>query len=82
MVAAEWLELGVVDGVIVVAAASMIDSRVTLFATCALSDEDEITASRPSIASPRLRHGRGAAAAWLSARLPRSPRGFLQTAAR
>lgn len=79
-VAAEWLELGVVDDVIVVAAASMIDPvGLTLFRNLrALSDEDDVTASRPFDRRRRgFVMGEGAAAAWLSARLPTAPSGFL-----
>ena len=79
-VAAEWLELGVVDDVIVVAASSMIDPvGLTLFRNLrALSDEDDVAASRPFDRRRRgFVMGEGAAAAWLSSRLPRSPLGFL-----
>jgi 3-oxoacyl-[acyl-carrier-protein] synthase II len=79
-VAAEWLELGVVDDVIVVAASSMLDPvGLTLFRNLrALSDEDDVTASRPFDRRRRgFVMGEGAAAAWLSSRLPGSPLGFV-----
>jgi 3-oxoacyl-[acyl-carrier-protein] synthase II len=79
-VAAEWLELGVVDDVIVVAASSMLDPiGLTLFRNLrALSDEDDVTASRPFDRRRRgFVMGEGGAAAWLSSRLPGSPLGFL-----
>jgi len=79
-VAHEWLELGVVDDVIVVAAASMIDPvGLALFRNLrALSDEDDLEASRPFDRRRRgFVMGEGAAAAWLSTREPSEPRGFL-----
>jgi 3-oxoacyl-(acyl-carrier-protein) synthase len=72
-VAHEWLELGAVEDVIVVAAASMIDPvGLTLFRNLrALSDEDDVTASRPFDRRRRgFVMGEGAAAAWLSSRAP------------
>lgn len=79
-VAHEWLELGVVDDVVVVAASSMLDPvGLTLFRNLrALSDEDSLEASRPFDRRRRgFVMGEGAAAAWLSSRRPSRPRGFL-----
>jgi 3-oxoacyl-(acyl-carrier-protein) synthase len=79
-VAHEWLELGAVDDVIVIAASSMLDPvGLTLFRNLrALSDEDEVTASRPFDRRRRgFVMGEGAAAAWLSSRSPRPALGFL-----
>jgi 3-oxoacyl-(acyl-carrier-protein) synthase len=79
-VAHEWLELGVVEDVVVVAAASMVDPvGLMLFRNLhALSDEDDLGASRPFDRRRRgFVMGEGAAAAWLSSRRPIAPRGFL-----
>lgn len=79
-VAHEWLELGVVDDVIVIAAASMLDPvGLTLFRNLrALSDQDDLAASRPFDRRRRgFVMGEGAAAVWLSSRLPGPARGFL-----
>jgi 3-oxoacyl-[acyl-carrier-protein] synthase II len=79
-VAHEWLELGVVDDVIVVASSSMLDPvGLTLFRNLrALSDEDDVTASRPFDRRRRgFVMGEGAAAAWLSSRSPGSALGFV-----
>jgi 3-oxoacyl-(acyl-carrier-protein) synthase len=79
-VACEWLELGVVDDVIVVAASAMLDPvGLTLFRNLrALSDEDDVTASRPFDRRRRgFVMGEGAAAAWLSSREPRPALGWV-----
>ena len=81
-VAHEWLELGTVEDVIVVAASSMLDPvGLTLFRNLrALSDEDDVAASRPFDRRRRgFVMGEGAAAAWLSSRspYPRAPLGWV-----
>jgi 3-oxoacyl-(acyl-carrier-protein) synthase len=79
-VAHEWLELGVVEDVVVVAASSMLNPiGLALFRNLhALSDEDDLGASRPFDRRRRgFVMGEGAAAAWLSSRPHGAPLGWL-----
>ena len=80
ILAYEWIEAGYADDVLVVAASSMLNPiGLALFRNLrALNTADELTASRPF---DRQRQGfvmgEGAAALWLSKRLPRPPLGFV-----
>ena len=79
-VAQEWLEAGVVEDVLVVAASAMMDPvGLALFRNLhALSDEDDLQASRPFDRRRRgFVMGEGAAAAWLSSREPIPALGWL-----
>ncbi len=80
ILAHRWIEAGIAEDVLVVAAASMLDPvGIALFNNIhALSTEDDLTASRPF---DRRRKGfvmgEGGAACWLSSRRPRQPTGYL-----
>lgn len=80
ILAYQWLTSGVVDDVVVVAAASMLNPvGLALFHNLrALSDDDSLSASRPFDARRRgFVMGEGAAAVWLTRRATDSALGYL-----
>jgi 3-oxoacyl-(acyl-carrier-protein) synthase len=76
----QWIEAGLVDDVLVVAASAMLNPvGVALFHHLqALNDSDDLNASRPfDVARRGFVMGEGAAAVWLSKQPPSPPRGWL-----